>query len=469
MWNFKEYSALPAVITDQGERITYQELDLATESLAQHVGHRGLVFSLCTNSIGSLVGYAAFIRCQAVPLMLGSSLDGELLQSLIEIYRPSFLWVPKCMVDQFAGYESVYQSWGYALIREPNSWRYPLSDDLALLLPTSGSTGSPKLVRLSYENLKSNTRSIVDYLELDEFERPITTLPMNYSYGLSIINSHLAVGATLLLTDQSLMEKGFWSFLREQKATSIGGVPYTYAMLERLRFQRMGLDSLKTMTQAGGKLSTDLHQKFAEYALATNKRFVVMYGQTEATARMAYLPHTDSLEKCGSVGIAIPGGSFSILDANGREVFEPGVIGELVYRGPNVSLGYAESGVDLNKGDELQGRLPTGDIARLDADGYCYIVGRKKRFLKIFGNRLNLDETESLIRGSYQNIECACAGVDDKLYVFITGDSPVDDIKKMVAEKTGLNHVAFKVKNVDVLPKNDSGKILYTALEQYFD
>ena len=187
-----------------------------------------------------------------------------------------------------------------------------LYKDLGLLLTTSGSTGSPKLVRLSYENVKANAESIAEYLSIDENERPITSLPMYYSYGISVINSHYIKDATLLLTDHPVIQKLFWMFAQDEKATSIAGVPFTYEMLRRLRIFKMDLPYLKTMTQAGGKLNAKLAKEYIENAQATGKRFFVMYGQTEATARMSYLPLDKALEKYASIGIAIPGGRFAI-------------------------------------------------------------------------------------------------------------------------------------------------------------
>jgi acyl-coenzyme A synthetase/AMP-(fatty) acid ligase len=291
---------------------------------------------------------------------------------------------------------------------------------------------------------------------------------MNYTYGLSIINSHLSVGATILLTEKSIMQREFWSFFTEQGATSFGGVPYTYEMLDKLMFFRRKLPSLRTMTQAGGKILPALHQKFAEYAQREGKNFVVMYGQCEATARMSYLPPEHALDKVGSMGIAIPGGKFLLIDAEGKEILEPETVGELVYDGENVTLGYAECADDLVKGDERHGRLVTGDMAKRDADGFYYIVGRKKRFLKIFGNRVNLDETERLIKGAFPGVDCACGGVDDKMKIYVATDGVegIDEsrIRDFVAEKTHLNFAAFEVMSVPEIPKNASGKTLYSEL-----
>lgn len=250
-----------------------------------------------------------------------------------------------------------------------------------------------------------------------------------------------------------------------------GGVPFTYEMLKRLRFFLMELPSLRYMTQAGGKLSPELHREFAEYAKNTGKKFIVMYGQTEATARMAYLPSERSLEKYGSMGIAIPHGRLWLKDVDGNQIKDADIVGELVYEGENVTLGYAECLADLAKEDERHGVLQTGDMAKMDADGYFYIVGRKKRFLKIYGNRVNLDEVERMIKHEFEQIECACAGVDDHLYVFVTTDQEEihTQIRQFLAGKTGLNAKAYAVKYVMEIPKNDAGKTLYRKLEKYYD
>lgn len=467
-WKLSNFKENLSVILEGNVKLSYEDLQKATDQLAEHIPDRCLIFSLCSNTIGSLLGYISFINHRIVPLMLDAHINRELLYSLMENYKPDYFWLPSSMANEFGHFKEIFSIYKYSLIKTPYTKEFPLYEDLALLLTTSGSTGSPKLVRQSYKNIKANTESIVKYLELNETERPITTLPMSYTYGLSIINSHLYVGASIILTEKSLMDREFWHLFKEYEATSFGGVPYTYEILDKLRFFRMELPSLRTMTQAGGKLSLKLHKKFAEYALENGKHFVVMYGQTEATARMSYLPYEKSLEKCGSIGIPIPNGSFSLIDEDGNEINEPDVTGELVYKGDNVTLGYAECGSDLIKGDEFKGKLYTGDLAKRDSDGYYYIVGRKKRFLKIYGNRVSLDETEQIIKSQF-DFDCACSGMDDIMYVFITDMSRIDDVKKFLSEKTGLNHLAFKVKYIPSIPKNDSGKILYSALEEYYD
>ena len=464
MWDFGKYSGNVAVITESGERIPYSALAEYCSALVHHIPYRCLVFNLCKNELGSLVGYAAFLNANIVPLMLKADLDEGLLLELIKVYKPDYLNVPSDIAEKFADCKAVYENLGYTLLKAPFDSVYPLHDDLALLLTTSGSTGSPKLVRQSYKNIESNTKSIVEYLSLDESERAITTLPMNYTYGLSIINTHLSVGASIVVTNKALMQKEFWLQLKEYEATSFGGVPYTYEMLNRLRFERMDLPVLRCITQAGGKLSPALHEKFAKWSIEKKKKFVVMYGQTEATARMSYLPAEKSLEKNGSIGVAIPGGKFSLIGDNGFEITAPEIAGELVYHGDNVTMGYAECGEDLIKDDERNGRLETGDIAKFDKDGFFYIVGRKKRFLKIFGNRVNLDETERLLKAEFANSDFACGGVDDKMSVFLTNESLKDAVLTFLTNTLKLHASAFKVCPIDAIPRNESGKVLYNDL-----
>ena len=468
MWNFELYKDNVALIDQLGISLKYSDVMEETNNMANYIAKRCLVFLLCENSIGSILGYITFINFGIVPVLLNAHLERELLDNLITNYCPEFLWVPDEQIDSFSYGEIIYNVYNYSLIKMNFNTKYELNPELCLLLTTSGSTGSPKFVRQSYTNVEANAKSIVQYLELDMTERPITTLPMNYTYGLSIINSHLFVGATLLVTNRGLMQKEFWDFFKEQKATSFGGVPYTYEMLDRLRFYRMKLPSLRYSTQAGGKLTPELHKKFAENAENKGIKFIVMYGQCEATARMGYLPANKSLEKYGSMGIAIPGGSFYLIDADGNEIDAPYVTGELVYEGPNVTLGYAECGADLKKGDERHGKLRTGDMAQVDEDGFYYIVGRKKRFLKIYGNRVNLDEIDRLVKAKFNNIDCASAGIDDHMYIFITDPLIAETVKAFVVLKTGLNQAAFQVIVIDTIPKNDSGKILYKELAKYY-
>lgn len=466
MFGLEKYKLNAAVFTDRGERLTYEELALAAQSFADAVQQKGLLFCQCENRLGSLVGYVACMEHHIPIVLLDGSKDLTVLQNLMAIYQPEYVWLSTDKVDGIGG-ETIhsYASFSLQKMHYENEVDKPeIYSELALCLTTSGSTGSPKFVRLSEKNVLANAESIAEYLEIDEDERPVTTLPSYYSYGVSVINSHLIKGATLLLTEGTVAQRDFWNFMKEQKATSIAGVPYTYEMLKMMRFFRMDLPHLKTMTQAGGKLNKDIVKEYIEYAQMTGKKFFVMYGQTEATARMSYLPFENAMEKCASIGVAIPRGKFSLIDVNGNSIEEPDVDGELVYTGPNVSLGYAECRADLAKGDENHGVLHTGDVARRDTDGFYYITGRLKRFVKVWGNRCNLDAIEQMVKAI--TTDCASAGVDDKITVFVTKQGLDERIVKLLMEKTGLNSKAFEVRVIESIPKSSSGKIQYAELQK---
>ena len=329
-------------VTDADEHLSCGDLSAASEALARAIGGHVLVFLLCENTSGTLLGYLGCLRCGAVPLLLDAHIAPGLLKGLAETYCPAFYYAPcdlpketRAVLPQAAPVLELHGS----LLLSGSVEGPAIHPDLALLLTTSGSTGSPKLVRLSGKNLDANARSIAEYLNLGEDERPITTLPMSYSYGMSIVNSHLLVGAPLLLTRHSVMERSFWDRVDREGATSLAGVPYTYQMFHRLGLISMNLPRLRTLTQAGGKLSLELHREFAAWAMGTGRQFFVMYGQTEAAPRMGYLPANRAVEKCGSMGVPIPGGSFWLEDADGAEIKAPDATGELVYRGDNVAMG----------------------------------------------------------------------------------------------------------------------------------
>lgn len=464
----KDFGSQPALF-ENGDFTSYEDLDKTSEEIAAAIGRRNLVFLLCKNTKAALAGYVGFIRNKIIPVMIDAAMDQELLKNLVYVYHPEYFWLPLSAAGQYASYEKIFEKDGYALLRACEQRSFPMHEDLALLMTTSGSTGSPKFVRLSYQNLAANTRSIIQYLHITSAERGITNLPMHYVYGLSIINTHLHVGAFLAVTEKSLFQRDFWQFVKEQKITNLAGVPYTYAMMERLRFFTMDVPDLHTLTQAGGKLDVSLHRKFAAYARDNKKRFIVMYGAAEATARMGYLPADMALDKCGSMGIAIPGGRFELIDEQGRVIEEPDKAGELVYYGENVSMGYATKGEDLALGDERHGKLETGDVAIRDKSGCYTIVGRKKRFLKVFGKRVNLQEVEQLVRQTYGSLEVACAGMDDHIYLFVVGEKDIGEIKQFLSEKMGIHPTAFTVKYIQEIPKNASGKTIYRELEKYYD
>lgn len=425
-------------IDDTEREYTYEQIWDMGDEKTDHIARGSLVLMGCRNDAESLSTYLALLRKGCPVILMGQKADTSLVKRMAETYKPDMIiGMPREI--EFSKGEGGHR----------------INKKLALLLSTSGSTGAQKLVRLSRENLQSNCDSIVEYLELNSSERPVTTLPMEYTYGLSVIHSHVAVGATIILTERTLFESEFWELVKKQNVTSMAGVPYTYEMLNRLRITEMELPALKTMTQAGGHLKPELQEKMARWAADTGRRFFVMYGQTEATARMSYVPPERCLDKTGSIGIPVPGGRIELADD-----------GEMIYYGKNVSLGYATCITDLEKGDENGGRLETGDIACRDEEGYLYITGRKKRFIKLQGKRISLDQIQDVLQEELETDEIVCTGEDDiGVKVWTSQEADEEKILDIFAQKWDMRSRMVSINRIERIPRNASGKIIYADLK----
>lgn len=434
--------ATAIIDTTSGETLSYRQLDSRIEARKPAFdGPRGLAFFATSNDACSLVDYLACLQSGHVAHLL-DSLDAPMAQDLIAHYLPNYL------VDAAAG------------VRRTDAPPMALHPDLLVLLSTSGSTGSPKLVKLSAANLHSNAKAIAEYLELGGSERAMQHLKPHYSYGLSIINSHLFVGATLVLTHLGVAEPAFWQAFRDHKATSFAGVPYTFETLKHLKFDPSAFPDLRYATQAGGRLSADLVHEFASAFNSCGKRFFVMYGQTEAAPRMSYLPPELAVRHPGSIGRAIPKGELFVVDADGNRIATPDTPGELAYAGPNVMMGYASGPAELAT-EETRQPLLTGDIAVTGEDGLFFITGRTSRFVKLFGLRVNLDEVQAYVQTRCGT--CAVAGNDAVIAVAIecspTAACPVTSTE--LAQKFGLVDRVFNVKRYESLPLLANGKIDY--------
>lgn len=428
---------------------TYEQL---AEDVAQIVAmletpKKVVVGIICRNDYKTIVHYVAALQAGHAVMLISDDLAVAMLENIVTHYEPSFL----LGATTHDAYEEITEQF-FKKRQQPT---YSVHKDLALLLSTSGTTGSPKYVRLSYKNIQANTESIVDYLELDEHERPVINLPLSYSYGISIVNSHLQVGATLLLTSKSVKLPSFWYFVNEFKGTSIAGVPFTYQLLNRLGFVDMDLPSLKTLTQAGGHLDVYLVDKFNQYAIATNRKFYVMYGQTEAAPRIAYVPYECLADKLGTIGIPVPGGRFELADTD-----------ELYYYGDNVMMGYATEARDLANGDEYAGCLPTGDLATIDEEGYATLIGRMKSFIKIKGLRINLHDVEKTVAKKF-GVTVACVGNDQQLVAVIEhGDA--SRVKRFLCQLYNLHANYVQVESVEELPHLHTGKVDYKSMKQLY-
>ena len=447
-------------IDENKKKVLYNNVFKKSETLCKNLQSRSLIVVLAENQTEFIVGYMGFFRRGLVQMLLDSKITNNLLKDLIKTYVPKYIFLPTHRKDDIENYEVMNKLDNYVLLKLNKDNFYSINNDLALLLSTSGSTGSKKFVRISYENIYQNTKDIIDFLKIDVNHRTVTTMPPFYTYGLSVINTHLVAGASIVITNSRVTEKAFWKLINDQKVTSFAGVPYFYEILNKIRFDQLSLPHLKYFTQAGGALRKDLIEYFLKYSEKNKKQFIVMYGQTEATARMTYLPYEMSKKKIGSVGIPIPGGKIHLR--NDKSSSDKS--GEIIYEGKNVSMGYAKNIEDLSKENENQGILETGDLATKDNDGYIYIVGRKSRDVKLFGHRISLDEIEKILLQKGYN--CLCCGSDNKVTIFHIDETYNREVLQYLARTTNIHLNCFKLKHIKKFPLNENGKISYKKLEK---
>ena len=461
----------PALIdASTGVAVTYGDLRASATDWSARLGtSKTLLVLVCRNDRFTIAAYVgAFEGGHAVALLDGQASPASTAR-VVAAYRPPCVAGPAGLADALTAngipVASVDRLEGGELVRTGFPDALELHPDLAVLLATSGTTGSRKFVRLSSGNVLSNARSIAAYLGLTSDERPVTSLPLHYSFGLSVVNSHLLVGATVVVSADSVLEASFWSAFREHGCTSLAGVPFTFQILERIGFREMDLPSLRTLQQAGGALDLRLTELYSRHMAERGGRLFVMYGQTEATARIAYVPPARLPAKLGSAGIAIPDGHLRIeVDEADGERVPP--VGEVVYEGPNVMLGYASGSDDLWRGDELKGVLRTGDIGYLDDDGFLFLVGRSKRIAKVFGLRVNLDEVELVLR---QHGPAAVVAGHDAIWGFCefgTNDS-VAALAQTVARDFRIHQSAVRFRRVEAIPTTSAGKVDYQLVERW--
>ena len=456
----KHDQAKIAIRDDSGYTLTYGEVCDIIQGFEALKLPRCVIFCLCESCAGSLVGYLSFLNNGQVPLLLSAHMDEGLRTNLEQAYLPSYYWVPEWKIEEITG-EKLFSAYGYVLLKTGNE-PYPLHEKLSMLLTTSGSTGSPKLVRHKYGNLEANAANVAKAFSWTVEENGICDLPMNYTMGLNVINSYLVIGASVLMVKANLMDPEFWKFIKVNEGTSFCGVPFSYEVMRRVGFDKMELPKLYTLAEGGGKLTDKMFKWIATYAKSSGKRFCATFGTSETSARMAFLNPALALEKIGSIGKPIPNGELFLVDEVKNE--DGSSTGELGYRGPNVTMGYALCKEDLLKGDEFCGEYHTGDIAKRDAEGYYYIIGRKGRFLKLFGLRVSLDETERILKTQYPNVDFVCTGDDKRMNIFTTSVELNDQIIPFISEKTNIHNSAFKVYVIDEIPRNEYGKVKFAVL-----
>jgi len=462
--NHAEPTAVALIDENAGIHYTYEQLIDAIQGISGLLrrSDKSLMFLVLRNAMDYVCVYLASIAAGHAVMIADEAISKVQLLDLLEKYQPEWCFAPHETDVELSStglYEAVPTGirQGFLWRRRANRADAAIHRDLQLVLPTSGSTGNPKTVKLSELNIMSNTADIVTTLSITEHDRAITSLPLYYVYGLSVLHTHLHAGGSVVLTSRPIADPNFWRLVREFRCTSFSGVPLSYKILRQLQFWKVDDCRLSRMTQAGGKLDPAEVEYFHEIMQARGGRFYVMYGQTEAAPRMTTLAHHDIPAKLGSVGKPLPSGRVSIRPT--PQVAER--LGEICYAGPNVMMGYAEHRQDLAGGDEMQGVLATGDLGYLDSDGFLYVCGRLKRIAKVAGTRVNLDDVERVARSFGQSAALEDAG---KIVVYIASSEPAERIRMGLLAAIRIYPSLLRVVQVPELPLLSSGKIDYQKL-----
>lgn len=440
-----------AIYSEVHGEITYEEFFGERRrfvSMFHCINNRPLLLIKCTISYETIVGYTAALEAH-IPVMM---CDEKSFDSAINTYVPQYVWQKNSEIA-LQRYEKIGEMYGYILYHRIDKRDYLINDKLALMLSTSGSTGSVKYVRISYDNILQNTISIVKALRIVDKDKAGVFLPLSYTYGLSIVNTYLYAGASLIIGASSIIHKSLWEYFEKCGGNAICGVPYTYEIIKKMNILLRPDLHLKLATQAGGRLRSDTEIYMLEKSYDKKFDFAVMYGQTEATARMTCHFLNENPEHIFSVGKVIPGGDIHIEND------------EIIYTGPNVTLGYATCCDDLKLGDMNNGILHTGDMGRIDSDGFLYITGRQNRIAKVAGHRINLDELEKLIERNI-GIQAICVEKKDHIKVVIATDDNclIPSIEDDVSQMTGINRRFIDVILDNNIPINDNGKIDYSKV-----
>lgn len=419
---FEKTSNLEKFFLVGKDNLSFKELYSSSFHLAswlrKEFGTNKNILLLSVNNRFFLTAYFAIIKSGNVCIPLDPNIEKENLEYITGLTNPVMVFMTrdierkitagavKCIFPDTIGKDEF--SGPLTGIEENVD-----SEACAEIIFTSGSTGVPKGVMISHKNLIANTDSIVTYLKLNQEDRMLVVLPFYYCYGLSLLHTHLRVGGSIVLNNSFIFLGSIINNLLEYKCTGFAGVPSHFQILLRKsdNFKTTKFPDLKYVTQAGGKLAPIFIDEFR--TSHPEITFIVMYGQTEATARLSYLPPELYEAKKGSMGKGIPGVELRVINEKGEKI-KPGEIGEVIARGDNVMLGYFED-EEGTKNTIRDGWLYTGDLGTVDKDGYIFLTARKKEIIKVGGKRISPKEIEAVILELPEVVDCTIEGIEDEL------------------------------------------------------
>jgi acyl-CoA synthetase (AMP-forming)/AMP-acid ligase II len=460
--NFTTKGNRVAIVSERGLEYCYNDLAALSLSRLSKLESKSVCLLICNLSETAIIYYIGLIRKRITTILVDANLGQQKIEKIISCYSPNYIISPLTSSTMPTEFEIIDSLEDFIIYQNKLEKHDSILKDTSLCLTTSGSTGSAKYVKLSLRNIESNTESIIRAVGIDQNQITITTMPMHYSYGLSVINTSLEAGGTLIVNTSQVTSKEFWLRITKYNVNTLSGVPYIYEQLSRLSPEFLNRTKITKFTQAGGKLSKPVREHFKEIVKEARISFYVMYGQTEATARMAVLPPEDFNDFENAIGFAIPGGNLTVCDESGARVETPEVIGEICFEGPNVFQGYATNRIDLIENQPKAPILKTGDLGYFDGEGRFYITGRLKRITKLLGNRIDLEEVESFFLE--QGVETICVEHRDRLFIVSTLPKIPPEIQTCFLEYSRISPLLVTFESIPEIPRLSSGKVDYGSV-----
>lgn len=447
-------SDLTAIADDKGKKFTYRELRERAQGLENFMEERSLVFILCDHQLETIGFVYQVLTANRVPLLLAPDIGQDMLDNLISIYEPGYIYCRRkhLMCRQYAGSFELEEH----VLLQTGGKSFDIHPDVALLLSTSGTTGSAKLVKLSYDNLYDNSEYACRHLGIESSQKGISPLPVNYTYGFAFCLWHWHCGATLLVTDKPVISREFKDFYVRERANNFAATPYSWQMLQRVRFwDEENIPYLHFAMSGGGQMPEK--DQISLVALLKEK-FWIGYGQTECTCIVTAMNFDERNIKTGSIGKPF---------AN-MEVLTDKDTGELLIKSKSICMGYANCKKQLAEGDVNHGIMRTGDVADMDEDGCIYLKGRLTRYVKVLEKRVSLDDMENYLKNKYAGIEFACTGEDNSIRIFYTEgkEDLKEEITAMLDRNLKIPGRFVSCFSLKTIPRYDTGKIMYSRLKE---
>lgn len=466
--DYPEYYDRILAETEEKETYTYYDLKVFADMLGEHVIPRSTVFVLCEHCVGELFGILSFLRKRVVMYLFDSQLSSERIDELLNEYTPNYMYIPVKQKENYPDYRILFEKYGMALLINQKVMLPPVkTNNLAFFLSTSGSTGNSKLVRSTYETYVKVSAKEIKMTGITKDDVTATFLPMQYAYAIGLIFAHVAVGAKIIITKLPVIQNRFWELCEEKKVTFFYAVPYMYESICKLGIEeRLGM--FRVLSGAGGKIKTNVAEKCTRVASNHNTIFYTEYGQTEAPCMsFAIKSKNGSYHPEENIGEPIIEGKAYLLDTDNKIITEKGVSGSLMYEGESVCTGYCAGREEIDKEDPWKGVLNTGDIAIINDLGKIEIIGRAKRFIKIYGKRYSLDHIEHLMNQVLNDCQVVVSGIDGMLVIFINSQDNIATCKKYIRTTYGISSENYRVEYIETFPLNINGKIAYAELLNY--